>query len=217
MPKLTFLVFSVSTICSTLTYAADINNTDCEKETKKLRETPTMVKADEASSRKDINGEIKFLKIAVQENNPWAKLMLGLTYHEGTNTPKNDSEAIRLIKSAAEQGYCQAQATLGYSYKSGTMVIQNYAEALRWFKAGAAQGFDSAWSSLFYMYRDGKGTPQNYVKAHMWMNLYTARAHVNEFEIEERNRLEKNMTQQQVNQAHKLAAQCLASNFKQCD
>ena len=91
MPKLTFLVFCVSIICSTLTYAADINNTDCEKETKKLRETPTMVKADEARSRKDINGEIKYLKIAIQENNPWAKMMLGLTYHEGTNTPKNDA------------------------------------------------------------------------------------------------------------------------------
>jgi TPR repeat protein len=217
MPKLFLLIFCISAQCATLTYAADINNTDCEKETKKLRETPTMVKADEARNRKDINGEIKYLKIAIQENNPWAKMMLGLIYKEGKNTPKNDSEAIRLIKSAAEQGYCQAQATLGYSYESGTLVIQNYAEALRWYKAGASQGFDTAWFFLSLMYKDGKGTPRNYVKAHMWMNLYTARGHVSDFDIKTRDELEKSMTQQQVNQAHKLAAQCLASNFKQCD
>ena len=217
MHKLCFLVFCVSTICSTLTYAADINNTDCEKETKKLRETPTMVKAYEGRNRKDINGEIKYLKIAIQENNPWAEMMLGLTYHNGKNTPKNDSEAIRLIKSAAEQGYCQAQATLGYAYESGTMVVQNYAEALRWLKAGASQGEDTAWRLLSGMYRDGKGTPRNYVKAHMWMNLKTARTYADEYDVAERDRLAMNMTQQQINQAQKLATQCLASNFKQCD
>jgi len=217
MPKISLVVFCISTLCSTLTYAADINNTDCDKEVDRFRGTPTMAKAAEASKRKDFNGEIKLYKLGVQENNPWAKLILGLTYHDGKNIPRNDSEAIKLVKSAAEQGYGEAQEILGTLFDLGVMVVQNYGEALHWHKMAASKGCHDAWRSLSQIYRDGKGTTRNYVKAHMWMNLYTARTYAGEFEIEERNRLEKSMTQQQVNQAHKLAAQCLASNFKQCD
>ena len=215
MPKLSFLVFCVSTICSTLTYAADLQNTDCDKEIKKLREAPIMLQALDAMNRIDINRGIKYYKLAIQENNPRAMLVLGMLYHGGKLTPQNDTEAIRLIKSAAEQGYCEAQNTFGFLYESGEMVNQNFEEALLWHKA-AAQGSDDAWGRLSRMYKYGQGTSINYVKAHMWMNLRSAR-YIPEVYGRELDRLEKRMTRQQISQAHKLAAQCLASNFKQCD
>jgi hypothetical protein len=55
------------------------------------------------------------------------------------------------------------------------------------------------------MYRDGLGVPQDYVAAHMWFNL-AARAEFWRFQAGgERDRLAAKMTNEQINEAQRLA------------
>ena len=197
-------------------WAADLQNTQCDIDKKYYREMPTVKKADEAAERKDISAEIKFYKIAVGENNPWAKFMLGLSYLNGQGVAQNVPEAVRLIKSAAEQDFGESQVTLGFMYDIGRGMPQNYAEAVRWYKSAALKGCADAWRMLSQMYVDGKGTPRDIVKAHMWINLYASRSDDKSAE-ENRDRLEKMMTPKQLNQAQQLATKCQAQNFKNCD
>ena len=65
------------------------------------------------------------------------------------------------------------------------------------------------------MHGTGQGTPQDYVRAHMWLNLAGSRG--SKAAGEQRDGYAKLMTPQQVAQAQKMASDCLAKNFKNCD
>ncbi len=211
-----FLLLACTVVCvlGNVVWAVDLQNTQCDIEEAYFRATPTMEKADQASKRKDTKGEIDYYKIGVKENNPEAKLMLSLTYRAGKDVPKNVTESVRLMKSAAEQDFGPGQALMGMLYQLGFGVPQNYGEAVRWFKLSAARGCAEAWSYLSHMHQDGKGTPKNYIKAHMWANLKAAK---DSFRTDERDWLEKQMTQEQIAQAQQLATRCQAQNFQNCD
>jgi hypothetical protein len=65
------------------------------------------------------------------------------------------------------------------------------------------------------MYENGQGLVQNYPRAHMWYNL----AAVSSDAIPLRNRelVAARMTPQQIAEAQKLARECQARSFKNCD
>jgi TPR repeat protein len=65
------------------------------------------------------------------------------------------------------------------------------------------------------MYANGKGLAKNYVHAHMWSNLSARNGDAEA--VEQRNFFESKMTPQQVALAQKLARECQARNFKNCD
>lgn len=211
MNKSLLSVFALFIFFGGFVWAADLQDTQCDKDESRYREMPPVKKALAAEDRKDIDAAIKFYKIAVDENNP--KVQLGAIYKDN---PRDVAQALRLIKSAAEQDYGMGQTFMGHFYNQGIGVAQNYVEAVRWFKLGAAKGCDTAWWSLSKMYQDGKGTPRNYVKAHLWINLYAAK-YGGKSREEERDRLEEMMTPQQISQAQQLATRCQAQNFKNCD
>jgi len=123
--------------------------------------------------------------------------------------------AIVHFKAAAAKGNASAQYNLGVMYDEGHGVAQNYAEAVRWYKLAAAQGLDDAQYNLGVMYRNGHGVAQNFVQAHVWFNLAATKS--DKDAVKERNNIAKKMTQQQIAEAQKLARECLARNYKNCD
>ena len=123
--------------------------------------------------------------------------------------------ALGKFKSAAAQGDASAQFNLGIMYDVGQGVVQDYAEAVRWFKLAATQGDAQAQFNLGNMYNNGRGVVQDYVRAHMWWNL--AAVSGDSVPVENRDIVAKRMTSQQVAEAQKLARECQARNFKNCD
>ena len=65
------------------------------------------------------------------------------------------------------------------------------------------------------MYDRSHGVLQNYARAHMWYNLASA-AGGSEYGTENRDKVAKQMTPQQIEKAQEMARACQASNFKGC-
>ena len=88
-------------------------------------------------------------------------------------------------------------------YEEGLGVLQNYKEALKWYRLAAEKGNNLAQYNLGHMYEEGLGVPQDYVFAHMWFNI--AAANENEHAIDNRKRVAKKMTPQQIGKAQEMA------------
>ena len=141
----------------------------------------------------------------------------GGTWEDGAAAyERNDyATAIKLWRPLADTGNANAQLKLGYMYEQGHGVLQNYKEAVKWYKLAAEQGDVRAQFSLAYMYSDGQGVPQDYARAHMWWNIASA-AGYDFFTAENRDRVAKKMTSQQIEKAQEMAKACQARNLKGC-
>ena len=128
---------------------------------------------------------------------------------------KDYATALIKYKRAAEKNNVGAQFNLGNMYNGGLGVKQDYAEAARWYKLAAAQGDATAQFNLGNKYGKGEGVVQDITRAYMWFNLASALG--NQKAEYNSNLAAKYMTQQQVAEAQKLARECQARNFKNCD
>ena len=122
---------------------------------------------------------------------------------------------MRWYKLAATQGDADAQVNLGNMYGKGEGVAQDYAEAMRWYKLAAAQGDLDAQFNIGQMYDKGDGVAQNFVLAHMWSNLSAINGDTDSVKL--RDAVAAKMTSQQIAEAQKLARECKARDFKNCD
>ena len=61
----------------------------------------------------------------------------------------------------------------------------------------------------------GQGVAQDIVRAHMWFKLGAVKSDSNA--VQNRDLVAKMMTSQQIAEAQKLARECQARNFKNCD
>ncbi len=132
---------------------------------------------------------------------------------------RNDyATVLEIVRPLALKGDSSAQDMLGSAYYRGEGVLKDYAEAVKWYRLAAQQGNVSAQFHLGLMYRNGRGALQDYVKAHSWFNLSASTSRV-EFPDSEKNRddVAKLMSPQQIAEAQKLARDCQARNFKECD
>ena len=170
--------------------------------------------ADAAVDRKDYATALAKYKIAALKKDAYAQAQVGNMYNEGLGVVQDYAEAVHWYKLAAAQGYASAQLNLGVMYNNGRGVVQDYAEAVRWYKLAAAQGNVNAQYNLASMYFSGKGAVQDYVRAHMWSNLASVNSEENK---KNRDIVAKQMTPQQIAEAQKLARECQARNFKNCD
>jgi len=127
---------------------------------------------------------------------------------------KNYAVAMAKYKQAAAQGLEEGQFGLGIMYDRGHGVRQDYAEAVKWWKLAAAQGHAFAQYHLGLKYKNGQSVVQDYVRAHMWFNLAGARIAELVFGRDEVARL---MTTQQIAEAQKLARECQARDYKNCN
>ena len=64
------------------------------------------------------------------------------------------------------------------------------------------------------MYDEGKGVPMDKVYAHMWFNIVAANG--DKKAEEERNKLNKTLSQSQVQEAQRLTRECVKKNYKGC-
>lgn len=164
---------------------------------------------------RDIPYAISFYRKAAAQGYAPSQNELGRMYEKGQHVAQNYTEALRWYKLAADQGFANAQLNLGRMYDRGWAVAQDDAEAVRWYKLAAANKDIDAQFNLALMYERGRGIAQNLTQAHVWFNLAAAQG--DKEAAEQRNRVAKMMTSQQITQAQKLATECLARNYKRCD
>ncbi len=79
----------------------------------------------------------------------------------------------------------------------------------------ALQGFDHAQRDLGAMYWNGQGIAQDNVRAHMWFNI--AAINGDKDSVKNRDIAARKMSPQQIEQAQRMARECMASNFTKCD
>ena len=88
-------------------------------------------------------------------------------------------------------------------YRYGRGVPQDHAKAVEWYRRAAERGTATAQDNLGVMYAKGLGVPQDYGRAHMWFNLAAANGSTNA--LENRDRMTKLMTPQQIAEAQRMA------------
>jgi TPR repeat protein len=168
-----------------------------------------------AYGKGDYVAAIKKFKNVAAQGDPDSQFMVGAMYSEGQGIAQDYIEAVRWFRLAAAQGYVDAQVNLGMMYNRGNGVIQDYSEAVRLYKAAAEQGDAKGQLNLGAMYALGQGVVQDEKRAHMWSNLAAATGNANAVKL--RDLVASKMTTQQVAEAQKLARECQAKNFKNCD
>ena len=154
-------------------------------------------------------------KLAAAQGHAGAQLNLGLMYDNGQGVLQDYAEAVRWYKLAAAQGKASAQFNLGLMYDIGQGGVQDNAEAVRWYKVAAAQGHAGAQSNLAFMYFLGRGVVRDYVRGHMWANLAIVVGATDGVEV--RDLMATKMIPTQIAEAQKLARDCQARKFKDCD
>ena len=168
-----------------------------------------------AYAKKNYAVAIAKFRLSAAQGNALAQFNLGVIYHFGKGVVQDYAEAVKWYKLSAAQGHASAPYNLGVMYYDGQGVVQDYAEAVKWYKLAAAQGFAIAQSNLGVMYEIGKGVVQDYTRAHMWFSLASAVGNKNA--VKGRDLVAAKMTPQQIAEAQKLARECQARNFKNCD
>ena len=172
--------------------------------------------ADAALLKKDYVTALKKYKSAAVKNDAYAQTQIGRFYfYEGFGVKQDYKEAMRWYKMAAAQGDASAQFNIGVMYATGQGVVQDYAEAVRWYKLAAAQGAELAQFNLGLMYANGQGVVQNNVQAHMWFNIAAVKG--DKDTVKSRDIVAGKMTAEQIAQAQRLAKECQARNYKNCD
>ena len=122
--------------------------------------------------------------------------------------------ALKEWKPLAEEGNAAAQNNLGLMYHNGWGVPQDYKEAARLYRLAAEQGDADAQGNLGVMYVFGKGVTKDFVYAHMWGNI--ALMNGNERGASVRGHVAEKMTSSQIEEAQRLARECVKKNYKGC-
>ena len=122
--------------------------------------------------------------------------------------------ALKEWKPLAEKGDVDAQTNLGLMYQNGWGVPQDDKEAVYWYKLAAEQGDAKAQYNLGIMYDVGEGVIKDYVYAHMWGNI--ASMNGNDKGETLRGYVAEKMTSSQIEEAQRLARECIKKNYKGC-
>jgi TPR repeat protein len=124
-------------------------------------------------------------------------------YTFGDGVAQDHAEAVRWYRKAADQDNVNALFNLGVQYDKGQGVREDYTEAAKYYRKAADQGLGQAQFNLGLKYKIGQGVAQDCIQAHMWFNL--AGAAGNADAVEERDKVAREMTQDQIAKAQRLA------------
>jgi TPR repeat protein len=86
--------------------------------------------------------------------------------------------------------------------------------AVKWWKLAVEQGNASAQTNLGFMYNKGKGVLQDYTRAHMRYNIAASSGIKNA--VKGRDIVAKMMTPARIEDAQKLARECVRKKYKGC-
>ena len=64
------------------------------------------------------------------------------------------------------------------------------------------------------MYEEGNSVLQDYLTAHMWYNIASANGHY--YASQDRDRLSKKMSPEDISKAQEMARECMKTNYKKC-
>ena len=167
-----------------------------------------------AAQSGDFATALKEWKPLAEEGNAVAQNNLGLMYHNGWGVPQDYKEAVYWYRLAVEQGYAIAQYNLGLMYEKGKGVPQDDKEAARLYRLAAEQGYADAQGNLGVLYAFGNGIIKDYVYAHMWGNI--ASMNGNDLGALLRDDFAEKMTSSQIEEAQRLARECVKKNYKGC-
>ena len=134
-----------------------------------------------------------------------AQFNLGFMFDQGQGVPQNYAEAVKWYRKAADHGHVDAQYFLGTMYVQGQGVPQNYAEATTWLKKAAEQGLTDAQFILGGMYYHGQGVLKSLQAAYVWWSIASESG--DKTSKKNLEMLSSEMTQQQIAQAQKEAAE----------
>ena len=146
---------------------------------------------------------LRWYRKAADQNNASAQMMIGQMYAQSRGVPKNYAEAAKWYRKAADQGLAHAQVFLGLMYMQGSGLPQDNAEAAKWISRAAEPGDAEGQKFLGMLYAMGHGVPKDYVIAYMWLNLAAAQG--DKHAAEDRDRIAKLMTPEQIGEGQKLA------------
>lgn len=132
-----------------------------------------------------------------------AQYKLGEMYENGQGVSKNLKEALEWYKLVAGQKYMDAQHKVGQMYYQGRGTTKDYLKAFKWYELSADKEYGPAQADLGRMYHEGRGVSKNNIKSYMWLTL--ALANGDESVNKLIDKLEKEMTPQQIIQSHSLA------------
>jgi TPR repeat protein len=135
-------------------------------------------------------------------------------YEKGQGVPQDYKTAVKWYKLAAEQGDADAQYNLGVMYAEGKGVPQDYKTAVKWYRLAAEQGDADAQYNLGNAYVRGQGVIQDNVYAHMWLNI--AASSGDKGSVKNRDIVAGKMTPARIEDAQKLARECVRKKYKGC-
>jgi TPR repeat protein len=177
--------------------------------------SPIADKCSASYEKGDYETALREFQPLAEQGNISAQFNLGQMYRRRQGVPQDDKTAVKWYRLAAEQGYDRAQNNLGAMYDNGKGVLQDYKTAVKWYRLAAEQGDANAQSNLGVMYTNGKGVLQDYVRALMWYNIASISG---ESENASKNRdiVEKRMTTSRIEDAQRLARECVRKKYKGC-
>ena len=123
--------------------------------------------------------------------------------------------ALEEWRALAEKGAAAAQYLVGTMYDFGRGVPEDDAEAVRWYRLAAEQGDAYAQYLVGGMHEDGKGVLKDLTTAHMWYNISSANG--DDDAAINRDKLEEQMTREQIAEATRRAKICMSSDYEDCD
>ena len=118
-------------------------------------------------------------------------------------------ERIDALRKKAEQGNAEAQFSIGLAYAAGNGVPKDPVEAIKWWQKSAVQGDAKAQFNLGVNYYNGDGVLKDLVEAHAWWNIAGVGGYGNA--QENRYKIEKEMTKEQIAEATKRAKEIMAA------
>lgn len=145
---------------------------------------------------------------AAEQNDPRGQSMLGVFYTNARGVPRDYAEAMKWFRKAAEQNSSHAQYNLGHMYGSGKGVTKDDAESAAWYRKAAEQNSAVSQRVLGTLYALGRGVPKDLVQAHAWTKVGNGAG--NEAAKQQLQKLETQMTPEQIAEAAKLAAEISA-------
>lgn len=159
--------------------------------------------------QQDYDVALYWYKKAAESGESFAKVDLGAMYLRGKSAQKDYRKALLLFQEASSDSISGANYYLGLMYALGYGVPVNYKEAVFWYRKEIEVNYSSrlrkeALQDLGWMYSHGHGVPQNNVLAYMLFNLSASRG--SEYAADQRQRLAKLMTAEQISEAQELSA-----------
>ena len=160
----------------------------------------------------DFKEALKWCRKSAEQGNACGQNELGTMYARGEGVPRDDKEAVKWYRKAAEQGYAHAQTNLGYVYESG--ILKDDKEAVKWFRKAAEQGDEMAQNGLAFMYENGRGVEKDVVRAYAWHEIATSGEMFTKLFKEDKSKLAKKMTPEQIAEAGELVKEMIKKNPK---